>query len=74
MNNRQNQGGKYNLFTIAAIALTICGIALLMMPAPATSEGSGANDVTMSAAGEVGYLPAQYASQAAEVQPLPAQF
>jgi hypothetical protein len=74
MNDRKNQGGKYNIFTIAAIALAICGIALLVMPAPATSEGSGANAVTMGAAGEVGYLPAQYVNQAGETQPLPAQF
>jgi hypothetical protein len=74
MNDRKNQGGKYNLFTIAAVALALCGAALLIMPAPATSEGSGANAVTMSPAGEVGYLPAQYVNQGAEAQPLPAQF
>jgi len=74
MSNRENQAGKYNLFTVAAVALALCGAALLMMPAPATSEGSSANAVTTSAAGEVGYLPAQYVNQAVEIQPIPAQF
>ena len=73
MSNRENQAGNYHLFTVAAVALAICGAALLMMPASATSEGPGANAVTMNAA-EVGYLPAQYANEAAETQPLPAQF
>ncbi len=74
MSNRENQAGKYNLFTVAAVALALCGAALLMMPAPATSEGSSANAVTTPAAGEVGYLPAQYVNQAVEIQPIPAQF
>jgi len=74
MDNRENQAGKYNLFTVAAVALVMCGAALLMMPAPATSEASSASAaVTIAGPGE-GYLPAQYANQAVEIQPLPAQF
>lgn len=74
MDNRENQAGKYNLFTVAAVALVMCGAALLMMPAPATSEASGASAAaTMAASGE-GYLPAQYVNRAVEIQPLPAQF
>jgi hypothetical protein len=74
MNNRENQAGKYNLFTVAAVALAICGAALLVMPAPATSEASSASaPATIAASGE-GYLPAQYVNQAVEIQPLPAQF
>ena len=74
MNDRQNQAGKYNLLTVAAVALVMCGAALLMMPAPATSEASSASaSVTMTPSGE-GYLPAQYVNRAVEIQPLPEQF
>jgi len=75
MSNRENQAGKYNLYTIAAVALALCGVALLMMPAPATSEASSASAAaTVAATGEVAYLPAQYVNQAAEIKPLPEQF
>jgi hypothetical protein len=74
MNDRKNQGGKYNLFTVAAVALALCGAALLIMPAPATSEGSGASAAVTTAAPGEGYLPAQYVNQAVEAQPMPEQF
>ena len=55
--------------TIAAIAIGLG--AVLFAPAQATSEG---NAVTLAAAGEVGYLPAQIVNQATEIEPQPATF
>ncbi len=80
MSNREyHQAGSISLFTLGAVALAICGVALLFLPNPATSVDSKANDevvmtVTTAAAGDVGYLPAQYTINAAEAQALPEQF
>ena len=55
--------------TIAAIVIGLG--AVLFAPAQATSEG---NAVTLAAAGEVGYLPAQIVNQATKIEPQPATF
>jgi hypothetical protein len=76
MSNRKNESGSVSFFTIAAAAVAICGTAaaLMLMPEQPSTEASAANAVTYSAAGEVGYLPAQVENQAPEIQPLPEQF
>jgi len=52
-----------NLLTMAIVAITICAIAVLLMPAHATTEIPVAND----ADSVVGYLPAQVVNQATEI-------
>jgi hypothetical protein len=64
MNNRDKQGKPgFDLVPLALAALVICAIALLLMPAHATSEVSDEIAVTYAAAGDAGYLPAQIANQ-----------
>jgi conjugal transfer/entry exclusion protein len=73
MSNRETSTGEArpsNLLTMAVIALVICAIAVLLMPAHATTEISVAND----ADSVVGYLPAQVANQATEIEPMTATF
>ena len=67
MSNRQNV--KMSL----AVAAIVLGLgAVLFAPAKATSES---DSVTLAAAGEVGYLPAQLqVSQSAKIEPTPATF
>ena len=63
------QNVKMSVWAVAAIVIGLS--AALLAPAQATSEG---NAVTLAAAGEVGYLPAQYVNQAKDIEPMPATF
>ncbi|HKW37910.1 MAG TPA: hypothetical protein VJO54_08890 [Burkholderiales bacterium] len=63
------QNVKMSALAVAAIVIGLS--AALFAPAQATSEG---NAVTLAAAGEVGYLPAQYVNQAKDIEPMPATF
>jgi hypothetical protein len=63
------QNVKMSVWAVAAIVIGLS--AALFAPARATSED---NAVALAAAGEVGYLPALVASQATEVEPMPATF
>lgn len=78
MSNHENhESGSFSLFTLAAGAISICGVAaiVLLMPAQATSEASAAGARTYTAAGDApGYLPAQYVNQAREIEPMPDTF
>ena len=66
MSNRENEGKSgFTLVTLAIAALAICAIALMLIPAHATTEVSE-TAVTTAAAGEVGYLPAQLENQGRE--------
>jgi hypothetical protein len=71
MSNRENEAGKsaVSLVPLILAAITICVIAILLMPASATSETSEANAVTYAAAGDAGYLPAQIVNQGRESEP-----
>jgi len=65
MSNRQNQMSL-------AVAVIVLGLsAVLFAPANATPES---DSVAIAAAGEVGYLTAQYVNQATEIEPQPATF
>ena len=67
MSNRDNEGKSgFTLVTLAIAALAICAIALMLMPAHATTGVSEDAAVTSAAAGEVGYLPAQIENQGKE--------
>jgi len=68
MSNRENEGKSgFTLVTLAIAALAVCAIALLLMPAHATTTDVPEDTVgTYAAAGEVGYLPAQLENQAKE--------
>lgn len=67
MSNRENEGKSgFTLVTLAIAALAVCAIALLLMPAHATTEVSEQSAVTYAAAGEAGYLPAQLENHAKE--------
>jgi hypothetical protein len=72
MSNREKQSGSFNLFTLTFVATAICGAALLLMPAHATSEASAASDATY--AGPTGYFPAEYVNQAKEIEPMPEMY
>jgi hypothetical protein len=80
MSNRENEtrkSGFFDVFTLAAAALAIGGtaLALMLMPANATSEASGEKTESHAAVGDgTGYVPAQVVNQAKEIQPLPEQF
>ena len=65
MSNRQNQ------MSLAVAAIVLGLSAVLFAPAKATPES---DSVAIAAAGEVGYLPAQVAVQAARIEPQPATF
>lgn len=70
MKNREKEGKTgFNLIPLALAALVICALALMLMPAHATSEGSDEIAVTHAAAGDAGYLPAQIANQGKESEP-----
>ena len=67
MSNRENEGKSgFTLVTLALAALAVCAIALLLMPAHATTEVSEETAATHAAVGEVGYLPAQLENQGRE--------
>jgi hypothetical protein len=67
MSNRENEGKSgLTLVTLALAALAITAIALLLMPAHATTQVSEETSVTYAAAGEAGYLPAQLQNQGKE--------
>ena len=67
MSNREKEGKSgFTLVTLAIAALAICAIALMLMPAHATTEVSEETVVTYAAAGETGYLPAQLENQGKE--------
>jgi len=76
MSKRENQdrkSGSVNVFTMAATAVAIGGtaLALMLMPAQATSEASVESTESYS---DAGYLPAQLVSQARYIEVLPEQF
>ena len=69
MSNRETnpvEARPSNLLTMPIVAATIWAIAVLLMPAHATTEISAAND----ADSVVGYLPAQVVNQATEIEPM----
>ena len=67
MSNRENEGKSgFTLITLAIAALAVCAIALMLMPAHATTNVSEETAVTYAAAGEAGYLPAQLENQGKE--------
>ena len=76
MSNREtNQAGAFNMVTLALLAIVICAVAVLLMPAHANTDVSAAPDATYNAdsdtnAGDAGYLPAQLANQGREVAPV----
>lgn len=70
MSNRQNhESGSFSLTALAFLAIAICAIAVLLMPAQAGTEASAA---TYSATSD--YLPAQIANQAKEIEPMPEMY
>ena len=69
MSHRETNTGEArpsNLLTMAIVAAVICAIAVLLMPAHATTEIPVASD----ADSVVGYLPAQFVNQAVEIVPM----
>ena len=68
MSNRDKQGKPgFDLIPLALAALVICAVALLLMPAHATTEVS--DEMSYTAAGDPGYLPAQIANRGNENEP-----
>jgi hypothetical protein len=70
MSNRENhESGSFSLTALALLAIAICAVAVLLMPAQASSEVSA---VAYSAASD--YLPAQIANQAKKIEPMPEMY
>lgn len=70
MSNREKEGKTgFSLIPLALAALVICALALMLMPAHATSESADEITVTYAASGDAGYLPAQIANQGKENEP-----
>ncbi len=76
MSNRDtNQAGAFSMLTLALLAIVICAVAVLLMPAHANTEVSAAPDATYANADsgtnatDAGYLPAQLANQGKDAAP-----
>jgi len=71
MSNRENEVGKtgFSLVAWGLAAIAICAIAVLLMPAHATTEVSAQSPVIHAAAREIGYLPAQIPNRGREFEP-----
>jgi len=76
MSNRENKDSGFNFVTLAIAAFAICCTvgALMLVPAHATSEASDATPAPSASVDDIAYLPAQYANQAKDIEPMPAQF
>lgn len=71
MSNREtNESGSFKFYTLALLAVVVCTVALLLMPAHANTESSESADVTYAAAGDAGYLPAQVVNQGKDAEPV----
>ncbi|HET7765693.1 MAG TPA: hypothetical protein VFK92_11455 [Burkholderiales bacterium] len=77
MSNRETtQAGPFNMVALALLAIVICAVAVLLMPAHAGTEVSAAADAAYANAGsdtnvaDAGYLPAQVASQGKDAAPV----
>ena len=75
MNNRETrEAGPFNMVALALLAIVICAVAVLLMPAHASTEASAAPDATYTNAdtnaADAGYLPAQVASQGKDAAPV----
>ena len=72
MSNREkHESGSFSLTALALLAIAICAVAVLLMPAHASTEVSAATYVPAS---DPGYLPAQIANQAREIEPMPEMY
>lgn len=66
MSNRET---KPSMFTLTLLAVVICAVAVLLMPAQAGTEESAAATIAVS-----DYLPARIENQAKEIVPEPAMY
>jgi hypothetical protein len=68
MSNREIEAGKsgFSLVGLVIAAFAVCAIAVLLMPAQATTDVSGESAATYAAAGDAAYLPAQIVNQGTE--------
>jgi len=66
MSNRES---KPSLFTLMLLAVVICAVAVLLMPAQAGTDESAAATIAAS-----DYLPAQIENQAREIVPEPVMY
>jgi hypothetical protein len=69
MDKRETKESGLNTFAIALLAVVICAVAVLLMPAQAGTEDSAAAPAATS-----DYLPAQIANQAKEIVPEPMMY
>jgi hypothetical protein len=70
MTNREtHESGSFNMPALALLAIAICAVVVMLMPAHANTEASA---VAYSAATD--YLPAQIPNQAVEVEPMPEMY
>ena len=69
MNRANNESGAFNMAALALLAVAICAVALMLMPAQAKTEAPA---TAYSATTD--YLPAQIANRATEIEPMPEMY
>lgn len=69
INRETHESGSFNLAALAVLAIAICAVAVMLMPARANTEAPA---MVYSAATD--YLPAQIANQAREIEPMPEMY
>jgi hypothetical protein len=80
MNDRKNSSGQsgyskaLSFTAIAVTAVLVMGAAAALVPTPAATEAEVQAASTTSYDESVGYLPAQVANQAKEIEPMPEMY
>jgi hypothetical protein len=69
MNRETHESGSFNITALALLAIAICAVAVMLMPAHANTESPAA-----AYSASTDYLPAQIANQAVEVEPMPEMY
>ena len=71
MSNDENRAsGFFGLIPLALVAAVICAIAVLLMPAHASSEASTQVAAAEQADDDSGYLPARIVNRGMEAEPV----
>jgi len=72
MSNRETkQSGSFNLAALALLAIVICAVAVLLMPAHASDEVPAAAEAAYASGA---YLPAEIPNQAKQIEPQPESY
>ena len=67
--SKNPESGSFSPFALAVAAFAICAVSVAVLLAPAKATSDVSNGSTAAYAGPTGYLPAQIANQAKEIEP-----